>query len=81
MNGDYTKRTYKSQTSDRDTKSHFLKPEIKYSYMDDNSSYITFGGDYSKGTSDYISQSHGKYGKITIQNENQKEFLSRIQQQ
>lgn len=58
LNGDYKERTYKSQTTDRDTKSHFIKPELKYSYYKD--SYITLGGDYSKGESDYTSKSHNK---------------------
>lgn len=58
LNGDYKKRKYKSQTTDRDTKSYYIKPELKYEYM--KKSYLVLGGDFNKGESDYWSSSHAK---------------------
>ena len=58
LNGDYKERKYKSQTSDRDTKSYYIKPELKYEYM--KKSHLVLGGDFNKGESDYWSSSHAK---------------------
>lgn len=58
LNGDYKKRRYKSQTSDRDTKSYYIKPELKYDYM--KKSHLVLGGDFNKGESNYWSSSHAK---------------------
>ncbi|MEG0300411.1 TonB-dependent receptor [Cetobacterium sp.] len=58
LNGDYKQRKYKSQTSDRDTKSYYIKPELKYEYA--KKSHLSLGGDFNKGESDYWSSSHSK---------------------
>ena len=73
INGDYKHREYSSTSikdkmvggimvpkrvpsTDRDTKTYYINPQIKYNYL--NKSYLVLGGDFSKGESDYQSQSH-----------------------
>ncbi len=76
FDGDYKKRTYSSTgvkkingvfkrvpSTDRDTKTYYLNPQIKYKYLED--SYVVVGLDYSKGKSDYQSQSHKSTGSST----------------
>lgn len=76
FDGDYKKRTYSSTgvkkingvdrrvpSTDRDTKTYYLNPQIKYKYLGE--SYVIIGLDYSKGKSDYQSQSHKSTGSST----------------
>lgn len=76
FDGDYKERNYSSTgvkkingvsrrvpSTDRDTKTYYLNPQIKYKYLGD--SYVVVGMDYSKGKSDYQSQSHKSTGSST----------------
>ena len=80
INGDYKHREYSSTSikdkmiggvkvpkrvpsTDRDTKTYYINPQIKYTYWD--KSYLILGGDFSKGKSDYQSQSHTSTGSST----------------
>lgn len=80
VNGDYKHRKYSSTSekdkkvngitikqrvpsTDRDTKTYYINPQIKYNYWD--KSYLVLGGDFSKGESDYQSQSHTSTGSKT----------------
>lgn len=47
-------------STDRDTKTYYINPQLKYNYW--NKSYLVLGGDFSKGESDYQSQSHKSTG-------------------
>ena len=73
INGDYKHREYSSTSektinkitkrmpsTDRDTKTYYINPQLKYNYW--NKSYLVLGGDFSKGESDYQSQSHKSTG-------------------
>lgn len=76
LNSDYKEREYSSTSekkinginkrvpsTNRDTKTYYINPQIKYSYW--NNSYLILGIDYSKGESDYQSQSHTSTGSST----------------
>ncbi|MEG0583492.1 MAG: TonB-dependent receptor, partial [Cetobacterium sp.] len=45
--GDYKDRHYTSQTTNRKTEVFYVKPQVKYTYLDD--SYVIVGGDFLDG--------------------------------
>ncbi|MGL5745548.1 MAG: TonB-dependent receptor [Cetobacterium sp.] len=62
--GTYTHERYSSNRSNYKTEIKYLKPQLKYSYLDD--SYVVIGGDISKGHTTDFAYGKGKAEKDSL---------------